>query len=132
MKNTVGCAIRQDYVPINKIRPKHQIITEMQSQVSCSTLVQSLTLEIAFLLSHWLIHPQLIERWKSNTYVTIICHNDDLSLSSTWVDCLQIDSKGIILFAEIKRILLNIFFIPILLTFLYLVALYHKTELQTI
>ena len=42
-------------------------------------------------------------------------------------------SEGIcILFAEIKRILLNNCLFPILLTFLYLVGIYQKTELQTI
>ena len=51
---------------------------------------------------------------KLNSYVRIICHNDDLSL--TWLDCLQIDSEGFILFAEIKKILFTISFIPILLT----------------
>ena len=40
-------------------------------------------------------------------YVTIICHDDYL------VDCLQIDSEGFILFAEINQILLKISFIPI-------------------
>ena len=57
---------------------------------------------------------------KLNSYVRIICHNDDLCLSLTWLDCV---------FAEINQILLNIYFIHILLTFMYLVALYQKTEL---
>ena len=64
---------------------------------------------------------------KLNSYVRIICHNDDLSL--TWLDCLQIDSEGFILFAEINQMLLKISFIPILITFMHLVALYQKAEL---
>ena len=57
----------------------------------------------------------------------IICHNDELSLS--WLDCLLTDSEVFILFAEINQILLKIYFFPILLTFMYLVALYWKTKL---
>ena len=34
-----------------------------------------------------------------------------------------------ILFTEVNQILLKITFIPILLTFMYIVALYQKTEL---
>ena len=56
----------------------------------------------------------------------IIYHYDVMSLNG--LDCLQIDSQGI-LFAEINQILLKISFISILLTFVYLVALYQKTEL---
>ena len=41
----------------------------------------------------------------------------------------MVDSKGFILFAEINQILLKIYFIPIVLTFMYLVAFYQKTEL---
>ena len=55
----------------------------------------------------------------------IICHNDELSLS--WIYCLQTDSEVFILFAGISQILLKIYFIPILLTFMYLVALYLET-----
>ena len=55
--------------------------------------------------------------------------NEELSLSLTCLDCLQIDSEGFIL---INQIFLKISFIPILLTFMYLVALYQKTELLTI
>ena len=58
--------------------------------------------------------------------MAIICHNDDLSLSLTCVDLLQIDSESFLLFAEINQILLKISFIPILLTFMYLVALSCK------
>ena len=63
----------------------------------------------------------------------LFCQNDNLSLSLTWLDCLQIDSGGFILFAEINQILLKIYFIPIILTFyvssMYLVALYQESEL---
>ena len=47
--------------------------------------------------------------FMQNTYVTIICHNDELSLSSSMAryDCLQIDSKGFIVFSEINQILLK-------------------------
>ena len=61
--------------------------------------------------------------------VTIICNNDELSLSLTWPDCLQIDSEAFILFVEINQILLKISFIPILLAFMYLVAVFQKTQL---
>ena len=47
----------------------------------------------------------------------------------SWLDCLLTDSKVFILSAEINQIILKIYFIPILLTFMYLVALYQKTEL---
>ena len=57
----------------------------------------------------------------------IIRHNDELSLSL--LDCLLTDLEVFILFAEINQIILKIYFIPILLTFTYLVALYQKTEL---
>ena len=46
-----------------------------------------------------------------------------------WLDCLQIYSEGFILFSEINQILLKIYLIPIILTFVYLVALCQKTEL---
>ena len=39
--------------------------------------------------------------------MTIICRNDDLRLSLTGLDCLQIDSEDFILFAEINQILLK-------------------------
>jgi hypothetical protein len=51
--------------------------------------------------------------------VTIICHNDDLSLTSLF-------TNRVYLIEEIKQILLKIYFIPILLTFMNLVALYQK------
>jgi hypothetical protein len=37
----------------------------------------------------------------------------------TWLDCLLITSEGFIFFAEITQILLKIYFIPIILTFMY-------------
>ena len=45
------------------------------------------------------------------------------------VDRLQTDSEAFILFAENTQILLKISVIPIIPTFMYLVALYQKTEL---
>ena len=41
----------------------------------------------------------------------------------SWLGCLLTDSELFILFAENSQILLKIFVIPILLTFMYLVAL---------
>ena len=56
---------------------------------------------------------------ESHTFVTIICHNDELSSNLTWLDCLQIDSLDFfILFADINQLILEIYFIPILLTFM--------------
>ena len=55
--------------------------------------------------------------------VTIMCHNHELSSTMSWVGCLQKDSELFILFAERSQILLKISAIPILLTFIYLVAL---------
>jgi hypothetical protein len=40
-----------------------------------------------------------------------------------WLDILQLDLEGFISYAEINQILLKIYFIPILLTFTFLVAL---------
>ena len=54
-------------------------------------------------------------------FAAIICHNDELSLSS--LDLIEV---FFIWFAEISQILLEIYFIPILLIFMYLVALYQK------
>ena len=55
--------------------------------------------------------------------VTIMCRNDELSSTMSWVGCLLKDSELFILFAENSQILLKISVIPILLTFIYLVAL---------
>ena len=55
--------------------------------------------------------------------VTIMCRNDELSSTMSWVGCLLKDSDLFILFAEYSQILLNISVIPIPLTFMYLVAL---------
>ena len=52
-----------------------------------------------------------------------MCRNDDLSSGMSWVGCLVNDSELFILFAENSQILLKISVIPILLTFMYLVAL---------
>ena len=56
-------------------------------------------------------------------FVVIMCRNDEWSLMMSWVDCLLKDSVLFILFAENSQILLKISVIPILLTFMYLVAL---------
>ena len=50
------------------------------------------------------------------TSVAIICHNDELSSSLGWLDCLLTDSEVFILSAEISQLLLKIYFIPILWT----------------
>ena len=50
----------------------------------------------------------------------------ELSSILSWLDCLLTDLEVFILFAEINQIILKIYFIPILLTFMYLVALYKK------
>ena len=55
--------------------------------------------------------------------VSIMCRNDELSSMMSWVGCLLKDSELFILFAENSQILLKISVIPILLTFIYLVAL---------
>ena len=55
--------------------------------------------------------------------VTIMCRNDELSSTMSWVGCLLKDSELFILFAENSQILLKISVIPILLTLIYLVAL---------
>ena len=56
-------------------------------------------------------------------FVTIMCRTDELSLTMSWVGYLLIDSELFILFADNSQILLKISVIPILLTFIYLVAL---------
>ena len=64
-----------------------------------------------------------------------MCRNDELSSTMSWVGCLLKDSELFILFAENSQILLKISVIPILLTFIYLVALnllvnnYRPTQL---
>ena len=55
--------------------------------------------------------------------VTIMCHNDELSSIMSWVGCILKDSELFILFADNSQILLKISVIPILLTFIYLIAL---------
>ena len=52
-----------------------------------------------------------------------MCRNDELSSTMSWVGCLLKDSELFILFEENSQILLNFFLIPILLIFIYLVAL---------
>ena len=63
------------------------------------------------------------EFWIYKTCVTIMCRNDELSSTMSWVGGLLKDSELFILFAENSQILLKISFIPILLTFIYLVTL---------
>ena len=53
-------------------------------------------------------------------------HNNEMSLMMSWVGCLVKDSECFVLFAENKQILLKISVIPILLTFMYLVALVNN------
>ena len=55
--------------------------------------------------------------------MTIVCRNDELSSIVSLVGCLLPDSEFFILFAEHSQILLKISVNPILLTFMYLVAL---------
>ena len=50
-------------------------------------------------------------------------HDIELSSTMSWVGCLLKDSELFILFAANSQILLKISVIPILLTFIYLVAL---------
>ena len=52
--------------------------------------------------------------------VTIMCCNDELGLTMSWVACLLKDSELFIFFAENSQILLKIYVIPILLYFIYL------------
>ena len=52
--------------------------------------------------------------------VEIMCRNDELSSTMSWVGCLLKDLELFILFAENSQILLKISVIPILLTFIYL------------
>ena len=42
-------------------------------------------------------------------YAAINCHNDELCLCWTWLDCLRIDSEFVILLAESNQFLLKIF-----------------------
>mgnify|MGYP006975843901 CR=1 FL=1 len=52
-----------------------------------------------------------------------MCRDDELSLMMSWVGFLLNDSELFILYAENNQILLKISVIPILFTFIYLVAL---------
>jgi hypothetical protein len=67
--------------------------------------------------------PQSESTPRRLTLVTIICRNDLLSSTMTSDGCLLKDSELFILFAENSQILLKISVIPILKTFIYLVAL---------
>ena len=55
--------------------------------------------------------------------MTIVFHNDVLSQMMIWVGYLLKDSELFILFAENSHIILKIYVILILLTFMYLIAL---------
>ena len=57
------------------------------------------------------------------SYVKIVCRNIELSWTMSWVGCLLKESEVFILFAENSQIPLKISVIPILLTFIYLIAL---------
>ena len=52
-----------------------------------------------------------------------MCRNDELSSMMSWVGSLLKDSELFILFAENSQIVLKISVIPILVTFIYLVAI---------
>ena len=78
--------------------------------------------EIIFFWKIWLSSTPRAP-WGPLTFVTIMCHNDELSLMMSWVGCLPKDSELFILFAGNSQIFLKISVIPILLTFIYLVAL---------
>ena len=56
-----------------------------------------------------------------------MCRNDELSYTMSWIGYLLKDSELFILFAENSQILLKVSVIPILLTFIYLVA-FHLLE----
>ena len=67
----------------------------------------------------------MIGRFVQRPYlaiVTIMCLNDELSSTMSWVGCLLKDSKLFILFAENSQILLKISVISILLTVIYLLV----------
>ena len=83
---------------------------------------------LEFALCH--ASSNLLDIYQHN--VPNFCRNDELSCTMSLVGCLLTDSDVFILFAEINQILLKISFIPILLTFMNLAALYQKTELKTI
>ena len=68
---------------------------------------------------------------RLETIVTIICRNDELSSTMSWVGCLLKDSELFILFAENIQILLKASVIPILLIFIYLVALLSVSKQPT-
>ena len=79
------------------------------------------------------IVPMLMKEFGQKNKNKNLCCNDLsqwwVEFELTWLDCLLTDSEFFIWFAEISQILLKICFIPILLTFMYLVALYQKTKL---
>ena len=62
--------------------------------------------------------------------VTIMCCNDELTSTMSWVGCLLKDAEIFILFAENSQIFLKLSVITILLTFIYLVALYLLVSKQ--
>ena len=116
------------------------------SKLEFSLMVRRMRSNLSYLLKFFLhylclsvtfafvVCPQLFESWlvpwhnhqglwnRYHTNVTIMWHNDELS-SISWVGCLLKDWELFILFAENSQIFPKISVIPILLTFIYLVAL---------
>ena len=64
-----------------------------------------------------------LDRDKWPSFRLLLCDNYELSSMTSWVGCLLKDSDLFILFAENSQIHVKISVIPILLTFIYLVAL---------
>ena len=85
-----------------------------------TTVAKNSTKRSCFIILSW-----NIKRMHKRTTVGIICHNNELSSSLRWLDCLQTDSEVFVLSAEINQILLKNSFIPTLLIFMCLVALYQ-------
>ena len=66
--------------------------------------------------------------WHVMNNLPYFCHNDELSSSLSWLFTNRFRVL-FISFAENSQIFLKIYIILILLTFMYLVTLYQKTEL---
>ena len=69
-----------------------------------------------YFLKYIFVKNWLIFQTQLLSIVTIICCNDELSWTMSWVGCLLKDSELFILFAENSQILLKISVIPIPLT----------------
>ena len=88
----------------------------------CTFIFYAVTFAIVSYVT--IIKPfQAKKREAVDIWVTIMCHNDELSLTMSWVGCLLPDSELLILFAENSQIFPRISVIPILSTFMCLVAL---------